>query len=263
MALPLAIGLMCTLNVAWARAGVGCFHARQTNEVPPGTDPGGASTATACLDQSNGETYYGGYVEFHDLGLRVSNANHHTNAVMWFYTVAPVLDPSGVYYSKRWVEMGLRNGSGGSSGINTGYKRYWAEFDSSGNEHLHLFPASPTNGNHAYEIQRNAATAKWDVFFDFNLVGTSAYQPINWVGYQVQIGVEDSFNPVDTSASTDKFDFNPMQAKNSAGGWYNFNYHRDHIMYPCNYYGVTPYWPPGQCFYWGPISNYEILIAKP
>jgi len=184
--------------------------------------------SVGCVNSQNNEVYYGGYDNFDNVGLvaagaSTSNPTPHTNQEMWFYT-----QPDDA----QWVETGIRQGYWVPCACVT-YATFWAEFDTSNNEYRHTISYSSADGsNHSYEIQQDSSTPNyWDVYYDYNLVGTATYQ-LNDAGYEIMHGLETS--EVDSNTSSDIANHSPLEYEDSSGAWVYDPYEQSWVDYPCS-----------------------------
>lgn len=80
---------------------------------------GGNPSSTACENGKNGEAYHGGFDEFPDNAMTITQASYslgnHVNNEMWVYTHSN---------ESQWVEIGVRTGywsTGGDSQCRLAY----------------------------------------------------------------------------------------------------------------------------------------------
>lgn len=160
----------------------------------------------------------------------------------------------------QWVEIGLRNGYDPSDPcVCNAYEAFWAEFDQYNNEYRHTIQNTIDNHTtHNYEIQRGSAQNSWDVYRDYNYVGTSQYQN-SWVGYQHQGGGEialtGSLSPVAYSETFNMY----FQNKNSSGSWYYWPSQQNYHDNPCG----TGTYASGYCTNGATYNTYEWSWNKP
>ena len=235
--------LLITTQAPAALAGVGpgqpCAH-------------GGNPTSTACENGRNGETYIGAYDNFTDLSMKMDSAGvsggNHINNEMWFYTH---------HNESQWVEFGIREGSWPGNGTcNCGYGRFWADFNSQGQEFRHLiqFVSNNNGSNHNYEIIRNPNNLNnWDVWLDFNKINTSTNQNSS-TGYEAQMGLEDSLVTPDSSSSL--FNHSPLEYMAPSGTFFHFSYQARWEDFPCASN------PPGYCLHFASNANDVYEDAK-
>ena len=217
---------------------------------------GGNASATACT-VGTGSSFKGAFGQWHDNNMYLSNAEYaqgaHINNEFWFYTNSS---------RTQWVEFGLRNGPDYSPGCSpncagVAYRQFWAEFDSSGNEHFHTVNnLLPDGNNHAYEVLYHGGTSnQWDLYLDFNYVSTSKYQTTA-AGVQQQAGLEVGAS-VDPNAHADTFD-NYLQTYDGTT-WQSWPAQDSWIDYPCG----TPGNPAGYCLNGVGYHTYEWSDNKP
>jgi hypothetical protein len=141
-------------------------------------------------------TYYGAYDTFTDASINMPTSEigdlGHLNNELWLYTN---------YGQTQWVEAGSGRhctkysltGTCSSAGGLDRYIQFWADFDSSGNEHFHLLNAytSHDGKQHTFQIDDLAdyPNADYDVSLDGNVVGTSTDQ-LNNFGTTINVGME-------------------------------------------------------------------------
>lgn len=241
------VGLICFAVAMPADAGVGpgatCAH-------------GGNPTSSASVNGQGNERYYGSFDNFDDNDMTSDLAaiagGNHVNNETWLYTHSD---------ESQWVEFGIRQGyfpgsPGSCSGYPCAYGRFWADFDSSGNEYRHIVSfTTPTGANHTYEIARDASNHDyWDLYLDYNLVGQSTNQGSS-TGYEIQVGLEDSLVTPDTSAAT--FNHSPLRYENTTGSWVDWPYLETWIDYGCNLN------PTGYCLNGDPNGTTIWLDNKP
>ncbi len=245
--LKLIVGISVAFALApapMAMAGVGkgqtCAH-------------GGNPSSTACVNGQNGETYLGGYDNFTDLSLQMDSngvsGENHINQEMWFYTHSN---------ESQWVETGIREGYWpGHGSCQCGYGRFWADFNSSGTEFRHLiqYVRDDKGSNHSYQVIRSSSnTDDWNVYLDYNLVGTSTVQGSS-TGYEVQMGLEDSL--VTPDSSSDLFNHSPLEYMGTNGAFYDFPYMERWEDYPCASN------PTGYCLHEQTVGTDVFEASKP
>ena len=185
----------------------------------------------------------------------------HVNTTIWLATTSNPL---------QWVETGLVTYSPGSQRTSN-YEAYWYDVDSSGTPYFHDGPAaSPDGSEHNYEIQQNSHVNWWNVYRDYNFVGTSTDQS-SWTGCpgcaraggEVAVYYEcpgprssDCGTDFDTSESAGPFDLY-LESKNTAGGWYYWPSQTQFTDLGC---GPNP---SGYCLNGYPYYTYEWSWNKP
>jgi hypothetical protein len=157
----------------------------------------------------------------HADGASATNAIH-TNQEMWFYTAAD---------EQQFVEIGVRQGYWIPCSC-VDYVRFWATWN--GSEHRHTIgrPVNGNGSNHTYEIQRDSTNhTDWNVYFDFNLVGTSTTLTSD-TGYEVQHGLETTALNANTSSGL--ANHSPLEYENAAGSFVHDPYEKTWIDSPCD-----------------------------
>jgi hypothetical protein len=147
----------------------------------------------------------------------------HINQEMWFYTHSN---------ESQWVEVGLRKGYWIPCSC-VDYVRFWAAFDSAGNEHRHTIGFPSADGSeHTYEVLRNAGNLSyWDVYLDYNNVGTSTNQGSSY-GYEVQHGIE--MTEITSNTASGLANHSPLEYMNLNGAFVHDPYEKTWVDSKCS-----------------------------
>lgn len=213
---------------------------------------GGNATSSSCVNDYQGDTYTGVLGEWHNNNMYLDTAHYnngyHINQEIWLYTRTD---------EGQFVEMGLRNGQavgGDPCGACTAYEVFWADWDSSFNEHPHYIAnTTPDGSDHQYAILRRLSdpTTYWDVLYDWTNMGTSTNQNSS-TAYEAQVGLEisrASGESVGTWAHADGFDDINLYAYDMNGSPYLWPYRNEYIDQPCSNSDAHGTWPTGSCLY--------------
>jgi hypothetical protein len=223
--------------------------------VPPFAFPATATAQNSCpavywcysiSELNDGKPLTGAFGTWQNGTLVAGDANH-MNTTIWLATKSDF---------SQWVETGLVLYSGGQ------YEAYWADVDSGGNFHLQWTQGAAADASeHNYEIQQNSHTNWWNIYRDYNFVGTSTDQT-SWQSCSVtgcmeaggEIGV--GSGQLDTTQKTGAFDLY-MQAKSLAGVWYYWPSHTYETDQSCGPFAQ------GYCLNGYPYYAYEWSWNKP
>jgi hypothetical protein len=159
----------------------------------PGSCPHGAPNhygSTGCFN--DGVWMAGIWGTWHNNYTSVSFSNnfypYHIDNRMWGYTEGD---------ESRWIEIGLRNGYDGANPCRcVAYEATWSDVDgnlTTNPEIRYMINPSdtPDGSTHSYEVlaQCNGLCPQWDVYYDYNYVGSSQLQH-NGNMYDHQVGLE-------------------------------------------------------------------------
>lgn len=205
---------------------------------------------------SNGQPTIGIFGTWQNANM-VTGSALHINTTVWLETT----------YPNSWVEVGLvtcRTDVASCGAGTGGYAAYWADY-SGGAQVVMWTQGVPLDGTtHNYEIQQNSHTNWWNVYRDWNFVGTSTSQnawqscsdhtSCNSAGGEIQI---DNIYGPDPTQSTGGFDLYLQSKTPGTGVWYSWPVHTYLTDSPC---GPNP---SGYCLNGYPYYPQEWSWNKP
>ncbi len=128
-----------------------------------------------------------------------------------------------------YIEIGIFNGFENEpehymGGCGCGaYGQFWADTTTHEIQWVHfIYNISPDGAWHTYEIQRAGTRNYWNLYIDYNLVGTST-DTEDWTGEEQEIGGELQAPYVDYPEGSFANTYNMyVEGKNSGGEWYSY-----------------------------------------